>query len=146
MRVDDRSPAASSIRVFGADRLEELQRIDDAVAREGVDHDLLLVARRHFLGARVVIEHALVVIDRVLDQRQLEVQARLIDQALDLAELQDEHLLALVDGEHRRQADDDDEQDEDADAEAGAAHHWPPAPWVEGVALVPRGASGSSGR
>ena len=43
-----------------ADRLVEAQRIDDAVAREGVDHEPLLVGGDDFLRRRFEIEDALV--------------------------------------------------------------------------------------
>ena len=42
------------------DRLVEQQRIDDAVAREGVDHEPLLVGGDDLLGRRLEVEHALV--------------------------------------------------------------------------------------
>ena len=84
-----------------ADRLIEPQRIVDPVAREGIDHEPLLVGGDHFLRRRVEIEDALVEIDHAVDQRQLEVQARLGDDAHRLAEPDHQRLLRLVDGEQR---------------------------------------------
>ena len=51
-----------------ADRLVEAQRIDDAVAREGVDHEPLLVGGDDLLRGQVEIEDAPVEIDHVLDR------------------------------------------------------------------------------
>ena len=64
-----------------AERLIEAQRILDAVAREGVDHEPLLVGRDDFLRRRFKIEDALVDGDDGVDERQLEVKARLADDA-----------------------------------------------------------------
>ena len=78
------------------------QRIGDAVAGEGVDHEPLLVAQDQLDRRRVEIEHALVEILDLLDERHLEVQARVLDDVDRVAELQHQRLLGLMDGEQRR--------------------------------------------
>ena len=86
-----------------ADGLVELQRIVDAIAREGIDHEPLLVGGDHFLRRIFEIENALVDIDDAVDQRHFEVQARLGDRRSDrLAEAHHQRLPRLVDGEQRR--------------------------------------------
>src|SRR5262249_4194978 len=67
-------PRISSLLV--AHRLEEQERIDDLVAREGVDDEALLIRCDHFLGTRVDVENALVEIFDVLDERNFEIEAR----------------------------------------------------------------------
>jgi hypothetical protein len=99
-RVDHRAEALAERR-FGLDRLEELQRIDDAVADIGVDHHAALVAQRHFLGVGVEVQQALVEEHHVLPGL-LPLQAGSLDDALRIAELDDERLLALVDDEKAR--------------------------------------------
>ena len=98
---------------IGADRLIELQRILDAVAREGIDHEPLLVGGDHLLRRVFQIEDALVDADHAVDQRHLEVQARLGDDAHRLAEPDHQRLLGLIDREQRRIADDQRDEDED---------------------------------
>ena len=51
------------------------QRIDDAVAGEGVDLEPQLVGREHRLPLHVEIEHALVDPDDLLDERDARDQA-----------------------------------------------------------------------
>ena len=90
------------------DRLIELQRIDNAVADEAVDLEALVVGGEHFEIRALDVEDAVVEGDDVLDQRELEVQARLGDEAAAgdrLAEAQHERLLGLVDGEQRAAGD-----------------------------------------
>ena len=62
-----------------AQPLEEPQRIDDAPARVGVDPDEPLVLRRNLVGIAVPFEEPLVEVVGLLDERQLEVQARVRD-------------------------------------------------------------------
>ena len=49
----------------GADRLVEQQRVVDAVAREGVDHEPFLIGRDHFLGGIFEVENPVVHRDHV---------------------------------------------------------------------------------
>ena len=114
-----------------AERLIEAQRILDAVTREGIDHEALLVRRDHFLRRRFEIEDALVDIDDRIDERRLEVQPRLRDRRLRLTEAQNERLLPLIDGEQRGISDDERRGDYDDDHAADKTElHWtPPGCW-----------------
>ncbi len=78
----DRKLGAGAV---GPDRLVEFERIGDAVARKGVDHEALAglgdagigpVAARgnHFLRRRLDVENALVDIDDTVDERNFCVQ------------------------------------------------------------------------
>ena len=109
---------------FVVDRLQEAQRIDDAVAGEGIDVDALLVRQDHFLGIRVEIEDALVELDHVLDKGNLEVEPGFADDPHGFAELQDDDLLALVDGKKRAGRDDAEDDDDDADDGEGHSAHF----------------------
>jgi hypothetical protein len=97
--------------------------VGDAPARKGVDDQPALVERRHFQRLGVERQDAPLIVDHVLDQRQLEADAGLGLDLLDLAELQDQRLLALVDDEDRRQGDDQ-QNDDDADDDGQTPHHW----------------------
>ena len=98
---------------FRTERLIEAQRILDAITREGVDHQPLLVGGDHFLRLRFEIEDALVDGDHVIDERHLGVQTRLVDHAHHFTEPHHQRLLGLVDGEERRVADDERGGEED---------------------------------
>ena len=81
--------------------LIEQQRIDDAVARKGIDHEPLLIGGGHLLRRRIEVEDALVeVVDR-LHHRDLPVQPRVGDDLHRLAELEHDGLLVLVHDEQR---------------------------------------------
>ena len=69
-----------------ADALVEAQRVLDAIAGEGVDHQPLLVRGDHFLRRIFEIEDPLVDVDHGVDERRLEMQARFGDDADRLAE------------------------------------------------------------
>ena len=85
-----------------AQRLVELQRVDDLVAGEAVDDETLLVGGGDLLRQAIEIENALVVdLDRV-DERDLPVEAGLLHFALGLTEAQNERLLVLVHDVGRR--------------------------------------------
>ena len=58
-----------------AERLVEAQRVLDTVAREGIDHEPLLVGGDDFLRRRFEVEDALVDADDVVDERRLDVAA-----------------------------------------------------------------------
>ena len=111
-----------------AERLVEAQRILDSVAREGVDHQPLLVGGDDFLRRRLQIEDALVDSDHVVDERHLDVQARLADHAHRLAEPNDQRLLGLINREQRAVDDDQHGEGEDGDDAADEIefHRWPP--------------------
>ena len=91
---------------FRAERLEEAKRILDAVARESVDHQPFLVGGDHFLRRRLQIEDALVDVDHIVDERQFDVQPRLVDHAHHLPKADHQRLLGLVNRKQRRVADD----------------------------------------
>ena len=93
-----------------ADALIEAQRVLDAVAGEGIDHQPLLVRSDHFLRRIFQIEDALVDRDHGVDERRLEIQARFGDDADRLTEPHHQHLLGLRHGEDRAVADDDDDK------------------------------------
>ena len=95
-------------------RLVELQQVDDAVAQERVDLDARVVGGQHLLVRRFQVEDLVRRQDHVLDQRQLEVQPRIGDEAAAadrLAEAQHQRLLGLRDleraGQRQEQRDDD---------------------------------------
>ncbi len=100
---------------FGANRLIEGQRIDDAIAREGVDVDTPLVDERHVLTLRIQIEDALVVIERAFQEGNFHLQARLGDHALGITKTQDKSLLSLLNRKERSG-----QQKENDDADNGA--------------------------
>ena len=109
-----------------AHALEEHQRIDDAIAREGIDHEPLLVGGDNLLRGGVDAEHALVEIFDVLDEGDLVVEPRVLDLALGLAEFEHKRLLGLFDREQRQEGSNrgDAEQDKDR-GEEGSVHCWP---------------------
>ena len=130
--------------LHGANTLVEAHRIDDAIAGEGVDHQTLLVRRDQLLRIEVEIENALVEIFDVLDQRDLEIEARLDDGAPHLTELQHERLRRRRHDEGRAGDDDQEKRHEDAEnAEESGLHGWPPVRCVLGRASW---SSGSRGR
>ena len=69
-----------------ADRLVEAQRIGDPVAREGIDLQVLPVSGENRLDRQVEIEHPLVEVQDVVDERQLEVRPGSRDGGLHRAE------------------------------------------------------------
>jgi hypothetical protein len=94
------------------DALIEAQRVLDAVAREGIDHEPLLVGRDRFLRRVLQVENPLVDVDHRIPRR-LEVQAGGGDDVDGPAELQHDGLLGLLHREQRHVADDHDEQERD---------------------------------
>ena len=104
-----------------------MQRVVDAIAREGVDHEPLLVRGDHFLRGVLQVEDALVDIDHAVDQRDLEVQPRLGDDAHRLAEPDHEREPGLVDREQRAVGDDGHDDGENGENAAGDTElHWVP--------------------
>jgi hypothetical protein len=93
-----------------ADALIEPQRVLDAIAGEGIDHQPLLVRRDHFLRRIFEIEDALVDRDHGIDERRLEIQARFDDDTDRLTESNHQHLFGLRHGEHRAVTDDEDDK------------------------------------
>src|SRR5256885_16705683 len=90
---------------------------------ERVDQDVFLLRGDEALGVgRIQCQDPLVEIAHVLDQRNLEVQARFVDQVLDLPELEHDGPLALVHGE-RGQGREDDQARDDRESDSGAAGH-----------------------
>ena len=112
-----------------ADGLIELQRVGDAIAREGIDHQPLLVGGDDLLRGVFEIENALVDGDDAVEQRELEVQARLGDGADRLAQPHHQHLVGLIDREQAAVSDQQRHQDERGEDAAGEIepHRLPPA-------------------
>src|SRR5829696_285629 len=116
-----------------ADGLEELQRVRDPVAREGVDLEVLPVGREDGLDRQVEIEDALLERHHVLDERPFKIEAGrvlagLVRDRADAAELQHQGLLRLADDEGRGIEQDRREPEEHDDAGADDAAHRV-APW-----------------
>src|SRR3546814_2894770 len=78
--VDD-GVEAGPRRLLAADGLEEQQGVIDAIAREDVHDQPLLVGQQNVLRRRVQVQHALLVVLHVLQQRDLPGQARLADRS-----------------------------------------------------------------
>jgi hypothetical protein len=73
---------------------------------------------------RLEIEHPVVVVDDVLDERPLDPQTRLANDPARLAELQDQRLLGLVDDEERAHRQDAADHQHHADDREKPAVHW----------------------
>ena len=96
-------------------------------AGEAVDDEAALVGEDDLFAGAFVVEQAAVEGDDRLDEGDLHVQAGFADDADGLAELGDEDLFGLRDGE---QACHGDQEDEDGDADAAdesAVHFGAPA-------------------
>ena len=113
-----------------ADALIELQRVLDAIAREGIDHEPLLVRGDHFLRRIFQIEDAFVDRDHGVDERRLEMQARIGDDIDRAAEPHDQRLFGLLHGKDRAVADDQRQQQQQQKDNAcdGGSHREPPVP------------------
>src|SRR5262249_30625244 len=111
-----------------ADRLIEPERILDAVAREGVDHQALLIGGDQLLRRRLEVEDALVDVYDAVDKRVFDVQAGIGNDADRIAQLDHDCQFPLVHGEQRAVAHDDQQQDQDGDDAAGKTdpHRVPP--------------------
>ena len=106
----------------GADRLIIFERVGNAVAREGVDHEPLAglpgagigaVAARgdHLLRRLLDGENALVDIDHAVDERHFHVKSGLGDDAHRIAEPDHQRLSGLINGEKGAVADDGRDQE-----------------------------------
>ena len=135
------------IRALVLDGLIKAQRFLDAITREGVDHEALLIGGDHLLRRVFQIEDTFVDPDHAVDQRHLEVKAWLGHHADRLTEPDHQRLLGLIDGEHRRVAEhhrggNEDEDDASSDTDP---HRVPPL-GAAGVCCGGRRASSLSGR
>src|SRR5690606_3800765 len=92
----DRTQALLGTRLVTADGGVELRRIRDAPLHEEVDAHVLLLRREVALRSGVEGQDAAVEAQHLLDQRQLEMQARLELGLRDAAELEQDRDLALV--------------------------------------------------
>ena len=90
------------------DALIEPQRILDAIAREGIDNQPLLIGCDDFLCRILKVENSLVERDHRIDKRRLEMQARVGHYAHRLAKANQQHLLGFAHGEQRAIANDND--------------------------------------
>ena len=106
-----------------AQRLVEAQRIDDAEARVGLHFEPLLVAEDHLLGRRLEQLQSRVVDIDAVDERRLDLQAGLDDDADRRAEADDQRLLALADDIERRGDEIDDGGGDDRQREKEARLH-----------------------
>jgi hypothetical protein len=95
--------------------LIEAQRVLDAIAGERIDHQPLLVGRDDFLRGRFEIENAPVDCDDVVDERHLEIQARLVNDPNRITQPNHQRLLSLIDCEQRRIAEDQRRQNKNDD-------------------------------
>src|SRR5215472_12116855 len=86
---------------FGTHRLIEQQRIGNAVPRIGIDDEPFLIRNDDFLGWRLEIEKPVLVINDVLDEGPLDLEAGVANDPPRLAKLQDQRLLGLIDDEER---------------------------------------------
>ncbi len=102
-----------------------MRGIGDLEGDEGVDDVAPAVAHLHADVLKVEAEQPVLDdLNRVDEVRgQLEIDAGLLDDARDLAEAQDQRLLARIDDEDRRI--DEEGDDRETDQEDGSASHWP---------------------
>ena len=124
------------------DGLIEAQGIDDAIAQEAIHLETLIVGGEHLEIGAFGKEDAIVEIDDVLDERQLEVQAGLGDEAAPrdgLAEAQHDGLLCLSDGEDGAQR--DHEKNDRRESQGQRELHWRGPPCWNGA----RAGSGTKG-
>ena len=90
------------------------QRVFDPITGIGVDLESFLIRQDHLFGIlRDQAENPLFVIGDVLNERQLEGKARLLNGPLRLAKLKHQRLLGLVDGEQRTGRRNDEKDDND---------------------------------
>jgi len=125
--VDEAAQASVGVLDI-VDRLIEAQRVGDPVACESIDFQVLAVGRQDRLHRQVKVEHPLIDIVDVLDQRHLEVEARLGEDLAHRPEAQDERLLGLMNREHGREHRDgsDREKEKDTGPECLVSHRFPP--------------------
>ena len=111
--VDDRREPRPQ-QPLVADGLVVEQGVGDAVAGESVDDEALLIRRDDLFGGGVEIKQPPVEPHDFLQEGELGVKAGCGDLPLELAELQDERLFALFDGEQRHRQEDrrDDRRDD----------------------------------
>ena len=79
----------------------KLQGVDNPPARVVVQHDGFFVHGEGFARAGLVVQHAGVEVDHVLDKRDFHMQAGAVNPLQGVAQLQHQSLLGLVDGEKR---------------------------------------------
>ena len=104
-----------------------LGRIDHAPRHEVVDDQILLFTGEELLLLMLVIHDAVRVAHDVLHERHFEMQAGLVVRLDDLAELELQGVVPLVDGEHRHAyKDHDDDGDDQQEVHA----------WTHGASLL----------
>ena len=103
---------ARTCALLGAERPVERQRVDDAVAGEGIDHQPLLVGGDDLLLVGFQIENALVELNDRLHKGPAPVKPRLayhqhrlatLNNAHRLAELQNDRPMRLIDDKRREE-------------------------------------------
>jgi hypothetical protein len=105
----------------------ELQRIGDAIANEGVDHETLLIGGDDLLLPHLERLVAFVQRDQGFDERRFHLQARIIgaggvDDPNRLAKIDHHHLLPLIDDEERVGGKDDRDEGDSQPDDQGAVH------------------------
>ena len=124
--VDDRVEAGLRVG-FGTHGTVEAQRIDDLPAGVVVEHHGLEVAGQRFGGAGVVVKDSRVEVHDVLDEGELDVQARTIDLVQRMAKLDDEGLLGLLyDEEALLEQNDHAQKQERENGGLDASHYFAP--------------------
>src|SRR6266853_1986712 len=117
-----RQPRLSALLV-ALDADVVLLHVLDAPHDEGVDQDVFLLRGDEALGVGCIQrQDSFVEIAHVLDQRNLEIQARLVDQILDLPELEHDGPLALIHGERGEGCEQDRARDDREDDSSAAVH------------------------
>ncbi len=115
--LDDRRQTQLRRVFVRADRAVVLGRIDDPPVHEVVDDQVFLLARQEALARVLVVDqHSVRITSDVLEERDLEVQARLVICFNDAADPKLHDVLARIDGErghanHDRSEHADDEQE-----------------------------------
>ena len=77
-----------------------LRRIGDTPGHEVIDDEVVVLAGQEAFFRFLVCQDQVRILDDRLNQRQLEMQARLVARTDDLAELKFKRMLALVNGEY----------------------------------------------
>ena len=96
---------------IGAKGLTELADVGDAVEHEGVHLEAAVIGGRHLDHRGFQRQDAILETHDLVQQGQLEADARLLADLLDLAEAQHQCLFPFVDDKDRRQRDDDQHHD-----------------------------------
>ena len=92
-------------------RFAEAPHVSDAVSGKGIDHETPVVQRRNLQRIHFAAEDTVVIAHQLLDERDLEANARLFLDVDDLGELQHQDLFALIHDKDRQHGNNDDRND-----------------------------------